>query len=94
MSHAEIEKKIVSILKGYNAGSIAVFGSFARGDDKSDSDIDLVVKFDKKKSLLSLIRIEREISETVGRKIDLLTEESIHPRLKERIKSDLRVLYQ
>ncbi len=72
----------------------AYSGSFARGEDKSDSDIDLVVKFDKKKSLLSLIRIEREISETVGRKIDLLTEESIHPLLKERIKSELRVLYQ
>jgi len=94
MSHAEIEKKIITILQKHNAGKIGVFGSFARGEERPESDIDLVVTFKDRKSLLALIRIERELSETLGRKVDLLTEESIHPYLADTIKSELKVLHQ
>ena len=52
---------------------IGVFGSTARGESNQESDIDLLVKFAEKKSLLGLVRLERELSEALGRKVDLLT---------------------
>jgi len=72
---------------------LGVFGSYARGDHTSDSDIDLLVRLSKRKSLLDLVRIERELSERLGRKVDLLTENSISPYLRDTIQKELRVIY-
>jgi predicted nucleotidyltransferase len=52
-----------------------------------------LVEFTTKKSLLELVRIEREISETLGIKVDLLTEQSISPYLIDNIKREERVIY-
>lgn len=73
---------------------MAVFGSFARGDFSPESDIDLLARFSGRKSLLEIVRLERELSEALGRKVELLTEASISPYLKERIKSELKVVYE
>jgi predicted nucleotidyltransferase len=59
-----------------------------------NSDVDLMVRFSKRKSLLSLVKIEREISTALGRKVDLLTEAAISPYLKDRIMKELMVLYE
>lgn len=72
---------------------LGLFGSFARGEATAKSDVDLLVRFSKRKSLLDLVRIERELSDTLGRNVDLLTEASISPYLLERIKAETVVLY-
>ena len=74
-------------------GRLRVFGSFARGDESDDSDIDLIADFTERKSLLDLVRIERELSEHLGRKVDLLTEGSLSPYLRERILGEAVVVY-
>ena len=73
---------------------MAVFGSFARGDFVPESDVDLLVRFYGRRSLLDIVRLERELSEVMGRKVDLLTEASISPYLKERIQSELKAVYE
>ncbi len=85
--------RIVSLLAGYGAKKISLFGSYARGEEKQKSDIDLIVEFKGKKSLLDLVRIENEVSKKIGRKIDLLTEKSISPYILERIAGERKVLY-
>jgi len=85
--------KIVEISRQHGARFLGVFGSVAKGNATGDSDVDLVISFSDQKSLLDLVRIEREISESIGREVDLLTEESISPYLKERIFEGLEVLY-
>ncbi len=72
---------------------LGLFGSTARGDDNSESDVDLMVRFAERKSLLDIVRIEREFAEAVGAEVDLLTEASINKYLKKQILSDLRVIY-
>ena len=72
---------------------LGLFGSAARGEASPDSDIDLIVRFSERKSLLDLVRIEREIAELIGRDVDLLTEASISPHLRDRIKDEMRILY-
>ncbi|HEX2919565.1 MAG TPA: nucleotidyltransferase family protein [Bacteroidales bacterium] len=75
--HKDLFEIISSFLEKEGAKKIAVFGSYARGEEKPESDIDILVEFSESKSLLTLVRIERELSEFLGVKVDLLTEESI-----------------
>jgi uncharacterized protein len=64
------------------------------GEQRPDSDLDLLVEFRAPTSLLTLVRIERELSDFLGIKIDLLTEQAISPYLIERIKAEMKVVYQ
>lgn len=94
MSREEIEATLVSTLGKYGVRKIGVFGSYARGEQRPDSDLDVLVDFAERKSLLTLVRIERELSENLGIKVDLLTEQAISPYLVDRIKAELKVIYQ
>lgn len=87
-------KKIISLIKKHGAKKIAVFGSYARGEEKPKSDIDILVEFSERKSLLDIVGIEQELSDTLGIKVDLLTEKSISPYLIDRIKRDMKVIYE
>lgn len=73
---------------------LRVFGSFARGDATASSDLDLLADFSARKSLFELVRIEREFAETLGVRVDLLTERALHPSLRDRILADARVIYE
>ncbi len=90
----EIYSKITRILTSQGARKIAVFGSYVRGDESPDSDIDIVVEFVPRRSLLDMVRIERELSEILGIKVDLLTEKSISPYLIDRIRNEMEVIYE
>ena len=94
MDSKKLFKLIVSRLEKHGVRKIAVFGSYARGDVHPKSDIDLIVEFSGRKSLLDIVRIERELFEELGIKIDLLTEKSISPYLIDNIKKEMVVLYQ
>ena len=93
MSQQEIFNRIVRFLKNQGAKKIAVFGSYVRGEEKPESDIDIIVEFSERKSLLKLVQIERELSEALEIKIDLLTEKSISPYLIDTIKREMEVVY-
>ena len=86
--------KLIEICRKNDVAMIGVFGSMAGGEASDQSDIDLLVRFSRRKSLLTLVRLEREISTALGRKVDLLTEAAISPYLSERIMSELRVVYE
>jgi len=77
----------------HGATRISIFGSYARGDAGSGSDLDVLVEFSDRKSLLDLVRLERELSEQLGIKVDLLTDKSISPFLLDRITPELEVIY-
>jgi predicted nucleotidyltransferase len=75
---------------------LAVFGSALRDDFRADSDIDLLVDFapDRRVGLLTLARLERELSDLFGgRAIDLRTAEELSPYFRDRVVSEARVLY-
>lgn len=88
----ELFEKISLFLKKEGAKKVAIFGSYARGEERPESDIDVLVEFSETKGLLTLVRIERELSEFLGVKVDLLTEESISPYLIEGIKKEAKVI--
>ena len=63
----------------------SLFGSVVRGEDTEDSDIDLLVEFDGRKSLLDLVGLKLDLEDTLQREFDVLTYDSLHPLLKDRI---------
>jgi predicted nucleotidyltransferase len=84
---------LIAICCENDVAKLEIFGSTARGEANDDSDIDLLVEFSKRKSLLALVSVERKLSAVLGRKVDLLTEAAISPYLRDSIKRDLRVIY-
>jgi uncharacterized protein len=72
---------------------LRVFGSYARGEEGVASDLDLIADFSSRKSLLDLVRIEREFSERLGLPVDLLTERALSPYLRDQILGEARVVY-
>ena len=82
----EMKKKIVKILKKNKVVRAGIFGSYARGEQKENSDIDILVEInDKKFSLLDLVGLEMEIKSILKKEIDLLTYKGISPYLRDRI---------
>ena len=77
MSRKEINNFILDSLKDYNPLLIGLFGSYARKQNTKSSDIDILVRFQHSISLLQLLRIENELSDKLGIKVDLLTEGAI-----------------
>jgi predicted nucleotidyltransferase len=95
MDQNAININIINYLKPYNPERIGIFGSFARREETETSDIDILVKFRKTISLLDLVRIHRELSQILGRKVDLITEASLkNERLKNYIYKDLKVIFE
>ncbi|MEO8210264.1 MAG: nucleotidyltransferase family protein [bacterium] len=91
---SKIYNEIISFLKERKARKIAVFGSYVRDEETADSDIDIIVEFNDRKSLLDFVGMERELSENIGVKVDLLTEQSISPNLIDRVREEMKIIYQ
>ena len=90
MDQSEIKNIILSHLKIFNPLKVGIFGSFARGYNKTGSDIDILVEFKEAPSLLTLIKLENDLSEILGVKVDLVTTGAVkNKRIKKSIKKDL-----
>ena len=74
-------------LRRFGVGSIAVFGSFARGEARPDSDLDILVDYreDARPDLFDFIELKQHLEALFGRPVDLATPEALHHRLRERI---------
>ncbi len=82
------------LLKANDVAILCLFGSNARNEEKESSDIDLLIKFKKSKSLLAFVRLERELSEILEKKVDLVTENSISPYLKDHILKEAKKVFE
>ena len=69
----------------YRVKSIAIFGSYVRGEEKEESDIDLLVEFNGPVSLLHMVSVENYLSDLLGMKVDLVPRKNIREELKETI---------
>ena len=95
---SNLHTKIAPILKPY-ARRVSVFGSYARGDETPQSDIDLLIALKPANQrpplgLFELIRLEKALAKSVGRAVDLVTEEGISPRIKVSVEKEKVILYE
>ena len=92
MNVSEIQNKILPVLKEYGIKRAAVFGSVSRGEDRPKSDIDIMVSLGKPMGMFAYMSLIREIENKLGRKVDLVTENSINKFVRPYIQSDLKII--
>lgn len=85
----KITKSIIPILKKHQVKRAAIFGSFARGEERKNSDVDLLVDFKKEVGLFAFVDLKNSLEEKVGRKFDVITFRSVNKKLKSYINKDL-----
>ena len=81
----EIKEKITPILQQYGITKAAIFGSLAKGEATTSSDVDILVEIKSDMSLLDFIGIKIELEEALQMKVDLVEYDTIKPIIKERI---------
>jgi uncharacterized protein len=90
----DLKAKLIELLGPYHPSHIGIFGSYARGENTPSSDLDILISFSERISLLKLVQIELELSDKLGIPIDLVTVNSIkNPSLKSHILRDLITIY-
>ena len=91
----EISEKVRPLFEQYGIRRAKVFGSRARGDFRSDSDLDILIDYgDHEFSLLDHVGLQQDIRDMLSLDVDVVTESSVHPLLKERVQADARVIYE
>jgi uncharacterized protein len=73
---------------------LGIFGSVARGEDAPNSDVDLLVRLNKPVGFVEFIRLEDTFKEIFGRNVDLATESSLHPLIRNNVLADLKIIYE
>ena len=75
-------------LRSFGVRSLCLFGSVARGEDESGSDVDLLVEFAAPVGLFTFIRLQHHLEGLLGRRVDLVTLEAIRPQMRDRIQAE------
>lgn len=83
MLEPEERDAIAAILRAHGITHASLFGSYARGDQRAESDIDLLIEPKAGATLLDLARLELALEDALGRHVDLITYEELHPAMRE-----------
>lgn len=81
----QIKQKILPILKEAGVKRSSLFGSYARGDNREDSDIDILVEFPAGKTLFDLVDLEEHLEKALQKDVDVTTYKSISAHVKKYI---------
>ena len=88
-----LKMKIIPVLREYKVTQAGIFGSYARGEQKKKSDIDILIKINDDASLLTIIGLKMELEKRIKRKVDLVEYETIRKELRKQILNDeIRIL--
>ena len=77
--------EILQIAARHGAYNVRIFGSVARGEADSSSDIDLLVKFERGTTLLGHAALIHELEDLLGVKVDVVSEHGLRERVRERV---------
>lgn len=95
---SDLKAKVLPVLESYGIEELALFGSMARGEDTPESDIDLLVQFQdppqRPLGLLTWGRLERELTERCGRKVDLVSARGLSRHLRPYVQAEKVILYE
>ena len=72
-------------LEALGVASLSIFGSVARGDEDTTSDVDILVRFSKPVGMFEFLDVKMYLEDLLGSSVDLVTEDALKPQLRERI---------
>ena len=84
----KIKKKIIPVLKEFKVTKAGIFWSYARGEQKKNSDLDILIKIHNDAGLLTLIGLKLELQKVIKRKVDLVEYETIRKEVRENMLND------
>src|SRR3989344_213476 len=91
----DISKTVAPVMRKYGIRRAKVYGSFARGEERADSDVDLLITLGSKKlSIWDFVRLRNELEEHLKRSVDVVTDNSVLPQLKPYIEADATLVYE
>ena len=89
----EVKRRMLPVLVRHDVIRAAILGSFAKGESKENSDLDILVELPNTKSLINLVALKLELEDELKRDVDVLTYRGLHPRIREKvIKEQLAIL--
>ncbi len=80
------------LARDYGVTEIGVFGSFVRGEASKDSDIDILVTFNRPMGFFKFMELEERLSKWLGRKVDLVTKAALKPHIGRRVLSEVAMI--
>ena len=80
--------EIIKIAASHGARNLRVFGSRARGEASSKSDLDLLINLEPGRSLLDLIAIKQDLEDLLGCAVDVVTEDAVSPHIRDQVLQD------
>jgi predicted nucleotidyltransferase len=80
-----LRRKFPELVSRYHVKLLDVFGSYARQEQREDSDLDLLVAFDETPSLLKFIEMKNHLSDLLGVKVDLVMKDALKPGIGEQV---------
>jgi hypothetical protein len=88
-----VGEQLITFCQRNDIAYLGLFGSFSRGEQTKGSDIDFLVRFSETKSLIDHIRMEEELEDLLGIKVDLVTEKSLSPYITPHVQENMKGLY-
>jgi len=90
---AEIKNKISDTARKYGIQKAYLFGSYARGEAKYESDVDICIEKGKLRTLLELSGFCQDLEETLGNRVDVVTTAGLSGDFREQIEKDMILIY-
>ena len=87
-----LRARLPTLARDYRVKTLGLFGSYVRHEQTPDSDLDVLVEFDEPPSLFEFIRLEYQLSELLGVKVDLVMKDALRPGIGQRILEELEAL--
>jgi predicted nucleotidyltransferase len=84
-----LRQELPFLVRQYHVASLGLFGSYVRGENRADSDLDVLVTFSEAPSLLRLIELENHLSDLLSVKVDLVMRDALKPQIGRRVLAEL-----
>ena len=92
LSITQLRPIVLRVAREYGVSNVRIFGSFARGEQRKTSDVDLLVDLPEAMSLLDLSGLKLDLEDALKRKVDVIPARSIKPALRDGILAEARTL--
>ena len=94
MTIEEVKQKASPVLERHGVAYAAVFGSVARGEDKAQSDVDILVRLGRPTGMVGYMQLVEGLEQSLDKKVDLVTEQSLNQHVRQYVIPDLKTIYE
>jgi predicted nucleotidyltransferase len=94
MTIDEVKQKTGPILERHGVAYAGVFGSIARGEDRPQSDVDIMVRLGRPMGMVEYMDLIQSLEEILGKRVDLVTEQGLNKHVRPYVMPDLTTIYE